>query len=357
MGHTGLKVLHVGPKNFPPNHGGVEKVVYDIVTGMEHVESHVLTEWGNGSSKPRVEVLKPGVVAAFRQIQRYCHEHDINLVHLHKESFIPHALLLSLAGVKCVLTIHGCSWRLARWPVHYRAGAFVLDCLACLCGPRVVFVGRRDWVFFKRVFFFRRVCLIQNGVGEAVNSSSVKNGQMVYLGRLSPEKNILTLIRASESEGIELDLYGPFDKHDPKFRESVLDLLQTCTHVRWLGGVPFDRVRETISAYRIFVNLSYSEGLPISVLEAAAEGLYLVLSDIPQHRLLNLPACAFVSPDRPIFAGLFTDARRGIMNREHVRKAFSLDKMVREYVMLYEEILCDKGPRMSSALKEASGRV
>jgi glycosyltransferase involved in cell wall biosynthesis len=154
-----------------------------------------------------------------------------------------------------------------------------------------------------------------------------------------------------------LDLYGPFDKHDPDFRDSVLGLLQTCTHVRWLGAVPFDRVRETVSTYRVFVNLSYSEGLPVSVLEAAAEGLYLVLSDIPQHRLLNLPACAFVSPDHPTFTGVLTNTQRGIMNRDYVRQAFSLEGMIREYLMLYEEILCAREPRMSSTPREASGRV
>jgi glycosyltransferase involved in cell wall biosynthesis len=336
MGNTRLRVLHVGPKNFPPNHGGVEKVVYDIVTGMEQVESHVLTEWDNPPWL-RTGTLRPGVIAAFRQIKQYCRDQTIDIVHLHKESFIPHSLLLSLTGVRCVLTIHGCSWRLARWPFYCRMSAFVLDCLACLWGPKVVFVGERDWMLFRRMFFFRRSHWVRNGVNGAPSPPETKKDKMVYLGRLSPEKNILNLIQAAQSCGSDLDLYGPFDRHDPDFQDAVLTLLKNCSHIRWHGTIPFDQVRRTLAGYKVFVNPSYSEGLPLSVLEAAAEGLYLILSDIPQHRSLGFPACTYVDPDRLAFESLSANHLDGTPNGEHVRNVFSMDKMIRGYQMVSEE--------------------
>jgi glycosyltransferase involved in cell wall biosynthesis len=317
----------------------VEKVAYDLVTGMPQVESHVLTEWRNESPWPRVGRLEPGILKAAKQIRRYCRDQAIDLVHLHKESFTPHALLLRLAGVKCVLTVHGCGWRLARWPLYFRTAVFLMDCLACWWGPEVVFVGKRDWELFRRLAPFRRVHCIGNGVNGVRHTTGLEKSQMVYLGRLSPEKNVLGLIQAAESCGVTLDLYGPFDKHDPTFQGTVLSRLQQCTHVRWRGPVPFDKVRETIAGYRAFVNPSFSEGLPVSVLEAAAEGLYLILSDIPQHHLLGFPACSYIDPARVSFANVPWDSLDGESNREHVAMAFSLDKMIHAYEKLYERTI------------------
>ena len=331
-----MNVLHVGAKNFPPNHGGVEKVVYDLVMGMDQAASHVLTEWENNSSWPRAQVLQRGILKAVRQIRQYCRDQAIDVVHLHKESFTPHALLLSLKGIKCVLTVHGCGWRLARWPLHYRAAIFLMDWLACLWGPDVVFVGQRDWRLFKRLSFFRPIHFIPNGVnGDRHPPASPKTG-IVYVGRLSPEKNIEGLIQAAESSRVPLDLYGPFDKHDPGFREAVLKLLRGCTHVRWRGAVSFDEVRQTIAGYRAFVNPSFSEGLPVSVLEAAAEGLYLILSDIAPHRLLGFPACSYVDPSRLRFADVPWDSLDGAANCERVKTAFSLEGMIQAYRGIYE---------------------
>jgi glycosyltransferase involved in cell wall biosynthesis len=334
-----LRVLHVGPKNFPPSHGGVEKVAYDLVVGMPHVESHVLTEWRNDSPWPRVSTLERGVLGAVGQIRRYCRDQAIDVVHLHKESFTPHALLLSLSGVKCVLTVHGCGWRLSRWPLHFRAAVFLMDCLACSWGPEVVFVGERDWRLFRRLAPFRRVHFIRNGVNGGRHATGLSKSQMVYLGRLSPEKNVLGLIEAAEFCGVALDLYGPFDKHDPTFQDTVLNRLRQCPHVHWRGPVPFDKVRETIAGYRAFVNPSFSEGLPVSVLEAAAEGLYLILSDIPQHHLLGFPACSYVNPAHLSFADVPWNSLDGESNREHVGVAFSLDKMIHAYEEIYERMI------------------
>lgn len=115
-----MRILHIGAKNFPPAHGGVEKVVYDIVTGMRQVESHVLTEWKPIRPQENVNVLEKGFFPAIRQIRHYCKDNTIDIVHFHKEVFILHALVLQAIGIRCMVTIHGCGWRLSRWGLHFR---------------------------------------------------------------------------------------------------------------------------------------------------------------------------------------------------------------------------------------------
>ena len=158
---------------------------------------------------------------------------------------------------------------------------------------------------------------------------------MVYLGRISPEKNILNLIRAAESAKVRLDLYGPFDRHDGNFRKLVLHEIQNSDYAKWKGAISFDRVRHTLSSYCSFVNPSFSEGLPVSVLEGAAESLYLVLSDIPQHRLLGFPACTYVDPYNLKFSKDVLNGKLGHANREHVQKFFDVENMLEAYRNIY----------------------
>jgi glycosyltransferase involved in cell wall biosynthesis len=336
-----MKVLHIGPKNYPPNHGGVERVVYDLVQGMPDVESHIFVEWPHEHLPSNVQVLPVGLMKQLRAVLRYAGEHRVEIIHLHKTTFIPLALLLRLAGRRCVLTIHGCQWRTSRWPKHICAAFFLLDCLGGMLLPNVVFVGERDWRLFSRLLPWKTgLHLVRNGVRVESQELTARNDGMVYLGRLSPEKNIVGLIRAAQRSQIPLDLYGPFDPRDTIYRLEVLKAVEGGGNVTLKGPVSFERVQHVLSQYKVFVSMSFFEGLPVSVLEAAAAGLYLVLSDIPEHRLLRMPQCMFVPPANLTFDGLAIHAADGgRLNREHVAQHFDIDNMIDSYKNIYRRTL------------------
>ena len=340
MGNILLKVLRIGPKNYPPNHGGVEKNAYLLVNGMPEVENHIFTEWEPVINCHRVMALPKGLLRQLQIVRAYAKEKSIDVVHLHKETFIPLGLLLKLMGHRCILTVHGCAWRLKRWPFHTRLALFILDCLACCLLDKTVFVGEYDWRLFKKIVPFRKLLLIRNGVTLREPLHIPKKDGVVYLGRLSPEKNILRLIEAAEAAGVEVDLYGPFDRHDTKFRERVLQLIQSSRYAEWKGPVALENIQSTLSMYRVFINPSFSEGLPVSVLEAAAEGLYLILSDIPQHRLLKMPECTYVDPYAiDLTRVLSIRNSEGQRNREHVKCEFDVRKMVQAYSDIYRSLM------------------
>ena len=335
-----LKVLHVGPKNFPPSHGGVEKVVYDLVQGLPAIESHVLVEWSPVTPSARVQQLPKGFLAQRRFLLNYATQHSIEIIHFHKEPFIPLALSAQLAEFPCILTLHGCAWRLPRWPLHIRILFFLLDCAACTLLKHVVFVGKRDRDFFSHFVRWKQLHYIPNGVDTSTPTSLApvkpRNG-WAYLGRLSPEKNILNLMAAAETAGIDLDIYGPFDLRDTAFRNTVTSTAARMKHVKLKGPVPFDQVNAVLRRYQVFINVSFSEGMPVSVLEAAAAGLYLVLSDIPQHRLLAMPQCTYLPPRNfslVLPQGTLID---GQQNFGHARACFGVERMVEAYLALYRK--------------------
>jgi len=335
-----MKVLHIGPKNFPPCHGGVERVVYDLARFMPDVQSHVLIEWPQDRLPDRVRLLPKGLMRQFRMARDYAVENSIDIIHVHKEAFLPLGLLLKMSGLKCVATIHGCPWRLARWPLAIRAAFFALDCLASCCLDRTVFVGLYDWRLFAKLFPRGRTAFVPNGVEVSLEPSPDRRSGSVYLGRLSPEKNIAALAKAADQAHVRLDLYGPFDRRDKALREELLSLVTTSKWITWHGPVPADQVRNVLRRYKIFMNASLAEGMPVSVLEAAAEGLHLVLSDIPQHRTLQMPGCTYVDARKIDLRRLPTNGQAGgEQNRAHVAGNFSISNTVKAYRDIYRKIM------------------
>lgn len=334
-----MKILHIGSKTFPPKHGGVEKIVFDISQGMSDVESFHLVEWEQEDVNDKVQILKKGLFFQFEQVKKTVSDNQIDIIHLHKETFVPLAILLRISGRKVVWTNHGCAWRISRWAWHYRAIFWLLDFFACYILSKAIFVGERDWRYFQKLVLFRRICFVKNGVECDLDKMSENSESMVFLGRLSPEKNIVSLIDAADKYQCKLDLYGPFDKHDPQYEEQVLEKLKNSQFVKWNGAVAYDQVPSILAKYRSFVNPSFSEGMPVSVLEAAAMGLHLILSDIPQHRYLGLPSCAYIDPYNIDFSDINQDLEGDSQNQAYVKKEYSKENMVKSYLTIYKEII------------------
>lgn len=334
-----MKVLQVGAKNYPPAHGGTERLVADLVDGLANTESHIFVEWEHEGAFPRVKQLPGNILKQWIAVRQYVKTHDIDVVHLHKTNYTPLGLMLKLSGVRCILTVHGCAWRCGekRWSPSIKATAAFLDLLACLFLDRVVLVGEHDWLSFKRFLPSRRLTLIRNGVSVDPRSSNGHRKGWVYVGRISPEKNILRLIEATDVLPEKLAIYGPISPPNARFEKAFLKTLEG-SNAEWRGPLPGHQVRTALSRYEIFVNPSSTEGLPFTVLEAAAEGLHLVLSDIRPHRLLGFPSCDYVDPENLDLAPFLRDTNgRGEANRAHVRNEYNVDVMRRSYLALYHE--------------------
>jgi len=107
--------------------------------------------------------------------------------------------------------------------------------------------------------------------------------QILNVGRLSPEKGQLVLLQACRlltDRGIEYDLAfaggGPFESAI----RSEIDRLGLTENVRLLGECPVNEVRQLLERTDLFCLSSFSEGLPISIMEAMAVGVPVVTTSI-----------------------------------------------------------------------------
>lgn len=336
-----MKILQVGAKNYPPAHGGTERLVADLVEGLSDTENHIFVEWEPDCPVPRVQRLPGNILMQWIAVRRYIKNNKIDIVHLHKTNYVPLGLMLKLSGVKCILTVHGCGWRRGekRWGPVVKLTAACLDFLACLFLDRVVLVGEHDWLSFKKFMPSWRLKLIRNGVSVDYRPSNGDRKGWVYLGRVSPEKNILKLIEAAEVLPEKLAIYGPVSPPNLRFEKAFLKKLEG-SNAEWKGPLPSKQVRKVLSQYKVFINPSSTEGLPFTVLEAAAEGLHLVLSDIRPHHLLGFPSCDYVNAENLDLRPFLRDTNGdGQANRMHVRNEYNIDIMRHSYRALYDEIV------------------
>lgn len=333
-----MNVIHIGSKNFPPAHGGVEKVVYDIIKGGKtENKSFVLVEWKQEDSD-LVKVLPKGIIRQILFIVQFCSQKGKkkSILHFHKETFALHAIVFSMLGYKVMLTIHGCAWRIKRWGFIKRTVLFIIDLLSCLFVDRVVFVGKSDYDLFYSIFRMKKICFIPNGVDNQKEICSADTEKCVYIGRVSPEKNILSLIDCFINKNATLDIYGPFDKHMPEYEEQVISKINNINNVSYKGVLSYDSVIKTLLNYNTFCNFSYSEGMPVAVLEAASVGMNLILSNIPAHKKLEFPDVYYVDTCNPKLDDFFKNGY-SVLNFNHQREYYSIQQMQKKYWEAYEQ--------------------
>ncbi|AHG48954.1 hypothetical protein RLEG12_08425 (plasmid) [Rhizobium leguminosarum bv. trifolii CB782] len=104
--------------------------------------------------------------------------------------------------------------------------------------------------------------------------------RFIYVGRLTPQKNLANLIRAAHRGGFEVDMFG-----DGPLKGDLLALTESLgAKVRFLGRTPNTELADTMKNYRYFVLPSLHEGLPKVLLEAMSTGLICVGTNIPGTR-------------------------------------------------------------------------
>lgn len=104
-----------------------------------------------------------------------------------------------------------------------------------------------------------------------------RGGYALFVGRLSPEKGVGTLLTAWERLGkrIPLKIVG-----DGPLEDQVIRTAEEGSRVEWLGYRPRAEVHALLKDAGLVVLPSLTEGAPLSVLEAMAAGTPVVAADI-----------------------------------------------------------------------------
>jgi len=214
--------------------------------------------------------------------------------------------------------------------------------------------------YWKTQLPFSRRYVIPNGLPEheidrveAALPPGLANSEapiVLYVGRLIATKNLKTFLEALAYVRQQQNVLGVLCGDGPQ-RSELEDLRHNFgldANVHFTCYLPVSSVWALMKKASVFVSLSEYEGCPNTVMEAAACGCSLILSDIPAHREILDEGCAFfVDPaniqktaDIIIQALSDLDASRARASRAKEKtREWSVGRLAREFESIYREFI------------------
>ncbi|MBU3912628.1 MAG: glycosyltransferase family 4 protein [Nanoarchaeota archaeon] len=123
-----------------------------------------------------------------------------------------------------------------------------------------------------------RISYVPNGIPEEFFKETKLGKGIFFLGRISPVKNIETIIRSMKNVESTLDIIGPAEEN---YKKKLMQTMESngINNVRFLPAV-YDLKKKIslIDRYEIFVLPSITESMPQSLIEAMARGKICISS-------------------------------------------------------------------------------
>ncbi|MBZ5599003.1 MAG: glycosyltransferase family 4 protein [Acidobacteriia bacterium] len=213
-----------------------------------------------------------------------------DIVHYHALGPALFSFIPRLFGKKTVVTVQGLDWQRKKWG-RIAATVLRLGEQAAARLPNATMVVSRVLEEHFRTTYRAETIYVPNGttIRERRAASRILDWDLepgnyiLYLGRLSPEKNCHLLVQAYEhiDTSVKLvmaggssysDIYADELRRHQGDRIKVLD---------WISG---NALEELLTNAMLFVLPSDLEGMSLALLDAMGAGVCVLASDIPENR-------------------------------------------------------------------------
>ena len=180
--------------------------------------------------------------------------------------------------------------------------------------------------------------------------SDTPDDYLVFLGRISPEKRLDRAIRTAERVGMPLKVAAKIDGADVEYFKEVIEPMMDNPYVEYLGEVNDTEKNELLGGARaLLFPIDWPEPFGLAMIEALACGTPVIASprgSVPE--IIEDGLTGFIVDN--LDAAVCAVEQAGSLSRRACREAFETrftdDRMARDYVALYEQVLSGSG-RMS----------
>lgn len=307
-----LRIAMLGHKRIPSLEGGVEVVVEQLATRMAQFGHRVTcynrrghhvsgAEFDRAARKEYkgvrcVEVFtldKKGLAAMTSSfsasVRAAFGRYDV--VHVHAEGPAAFCWLPKLLGKRVIVTVHGLDHQRAKWGKFARWYILTGEKNAVRFADEIIVLSRGVQRYFRETYG-RKTVYIPNGVerlpcrpasGIAEKWGLEKDGYLLFLGRVVPEKGIRYLIEAFRNVRTDKKLVIAGGSSDTDaFLQEMRALARGDERVLFTGFVQGAPKEELYSNAYLYTLPSDVEGMPLSLLEALSYGNCCLTSDIPE---------------------------------------------------------------------------
>ena len=318
-----LKIAMLGHKRIPSNEGGVEVVVEALCARMAalghsvtcynragHHVSGAEHELPAGSVYRGIRLVtvptleRKGFAAVissfFAAVRSAFGSYDV--VHIHAEGPAFFCWLPKLFGKRVVVTVHGLDWQREKWNGGIASNFIHLgERVAVRFADEIIVLSENVRQYFLDTYG-RATRFIPNGVSAPTLESPrliadkwglQKDGYILYLGRIVPEKGETYLIEAFKQVKTDKKLVIAGGSSDTeRYLRQLQNLAAGDDRILFTGFVQGKLRDELYSNAYVYTLPSDLEGMPLSLLEAMSYGNCCLVSDIPE--------CAEVVEDKAV---------------------------------------------------------
>ncbi len=264
-GRGALRIVMLGHKRIPSREGGIEIVVDELASRMaekgfavtcinrggHHVSGRQFDEARRKEYRgirlitvPTIDKRGLAAVSAsfFGSLAAAFGPWDI--VHFHAEGPCAFLWIPKLTGKKCIATIHGLDWKRAKWGRFASWFIRTGEKTAARFADAVIVLNRNEQDYFLERYGRKTVC-IPNGVARPRIADAdlirqkwglEKDGYLLYLSRLVPEKGLGYLVRAFQKLDTEKKLViAGGDSDAPDFVREIKALAASDPRILFTG--------------------------------------------------------------------------------------------------------------------------
>ena len=310
-----MKIGVIGTRGFPEIQGGLETHCMELYTrlaGNYNIQVTVyrrkpylndrnrITSYPNikfvDFSVPKSKNLETFIHAFLATVHALFQQYDI--VHFHNTGpgfFLP---LLKLSRSKIVFTYHNVSYTQKKWGSLAKSFLSLSENISLKYSDYIIFISEVLKSEMTKKYHLDKWKVISNGVNLPLRSIEsdyiesiglTRDKYIIAVGRFLEEKGFDYLISAYGKTGnneFKLVLVGDTDY--PTDYSRRLKTLAKQNNVILTGFIKGTKLQQVYSFARLFVIASYSEGLPIALLEAMSYGVDVLASDIPANLQVGL---------------------------------------------------------------------
>ncbi len=342
-----MKIAQLCPlwETVPPKaYGGIELVVSLLTDGLADKGIQVtLFASGNSESKGELRALFPlalreleqndGNIAPLYELAHLAwaldQASDCDLIHNH--CGYPTMLLSRFTDIPILTTHHGnSSFNFAPAWTSYTGHYVTISHAAKGCLPDKNYLG-----------------VVYNGIDcESFKLADEKEGYLLFLSRISPEKGTHHAINVAKKLGMKLIIAGKVDKVDREYFQKQVAPNIDGKLIQFVGEANTEQKRELYAkASCLLFPITWEDPFGLVLPEAMASGTPVIafpLGSVPEI-VLDKETGYIVDDEKEMIEAVKKldkiDPKRC---RNHVEENFSVDRMIEDYIAAYEYIL-DQG--------------
>ena len=343
------------------NKCGPVNVLYNLLSNLNanEVRPYIITLRADENGKSRrkefeslgIEVVQYNPQKQLSEIFSFIKDKQVKIVHSHGiiPDLVNRKISQRFGSIKCMTTLH-------NYPVedylmsHGKIKGSLMVALQLFAINKLNKIACSQAIQAKfRENLHIKTYAIENGVDFPLENEVINHYRdlpiFLYLGEINPRKNIEFLVDFfSNHPAYKLWIVGDGEGN---YYHSIKDKVRNIHNITMWGRT--ETPEEFYKKADYVVSASYSEGLPMMVLEALSYGLPVILSDIPAHQetIINeLCGSLYKLNDGQCLEKKIEQILADPPDRKKIyqlsKTKFSSDVMAENYVKFYKELVNGK---------------